>query len=134
MLTLDKVDQYSLDNLVQALQAARPYLSAVALSVDGDEMRLAQVFHALGFSCSSAQTPLQTPFEGMTERDRVVVRLVVDGLSNKEIGARIGIPETSVKRALQRVFDHCGVRTRSQVVRLALDPLRAREGQAVGSS
>ena len=68
-------------------------------------------------------------FDGLNRRDREVVSLVVDGLSNKEIGTRLGIAETSVKRALQRVFNQCGVRTRGQVVRLAMeDRFRSRAG------
>jgi two-component system, NarL family, nitrate/nitrite response regulator NarL len=56
-----------------------------------------------------------------TERERSVLRGVFEGLSNKEIGARLEISESSVKAALQQLFHKTGVRTRSQLVRIALE-------------
>ncbi len=63
-----------------------------------------------------------------TEREDQVLRGVFEGLSNKEIAAKIGVSESSVKAALQQLFDKTGVRTRSQLVRIALEgPLRVRK-------
>jgi DNA-binding NarL/FixJ family response regulator len=56
-----------------------------------------------------------------TERESQVLRGVFEGLSNKEIGARLTISESSVKAALQQLFQKTGVRTRSQLVRIALE-------------
>jgi DNA-binding NarL/FixJ family response regulator len=56
-----------------------------------------------------------------TERERAVLRGVFEGLSTKEIGARLEISESSVKAALQQLFHKTGVRTRSQLVRIALE-------------
>jgi DNA-binding NarL/FixJ family response regulator len=56
-----------------------------------------------------------------TERESQVLRGVFEGLSNKEIGARLGISESSVKAALQQLFQKTGVRTRSQLVRIVLE-------------
>jgi two-component system, NarL family, nitrate/nitrite response regulator NarL len=58
-----------------------------------------------------------------TERESQVLRGVLEGLSNKEIGVRLGISESSVKAALQQLFQKTGVRTRSQLVRIALEEL-----------
>lgn len=60
----------------------------------------------------------------LTERERDVLRLLLEGLANKEIGARLEISESSVKAALQQLFEKFGVRTRSQLVRIALERLR----------
>lgn len=59
-----------------------------------------------------------------TERESQVLRGVFEGLSNKEIGARLSISESSVKAALQQLFQKTGVRTRSQLVRIALEEHR----------
>jgi two-component system, NarL family, nitrate/nitrite response regulator NarL len=59
-----------------------------------------------------------------TERERQVLRGVFDGLANKEIGGRLRISETSVKAALQQLFQKTGVRTRSQLVRIVLEQHR----------
>jgi DNA-binding NarL/FixJ family response regulator len=56
-----------------------------------------------------------------TERESDVLKGVFEGLSNKEIGARLNISESSVKAALQQLFQKTGVRTRSQLVRIALE-------------
>lgn len=55
------------------------------------------------------------------ERERAVLRGVFEGLSNKEIGTRLDLSESSVKAALQQLFHKTGVRTRSQLVRIALE-------------
>jgi len=57
----------------------------------------------------------------LTEREDQVLRGVFEGLANKEIGAKIGVSESSVKATLQQLFDKTGVRTRSQLVRIALE-------------
>lgn len=59
-----------------------------------------------------------------TERERQVLSFVFDGLANKEIAARIGVSEGSVKSTLQQLFSKTGVRTRSQLVRIVLEQYR----------
>jgi two-component system, NarL family, nitrate/nitrite response regulator NarL len=52
------------------------------------------------------------------ERERQVLSFVFEGLANKEIAARIGVSEGSVKSTLQQLFSKTAVRTRSQPVRI----------------
>ena len=68
--------------------------------------------------------PAQTGEKTLSARERAVLRGVVEGLANKEIAAELQISESSVKAALQQVFNKTGVRTRSQLVRVALDRYR----------
>lgn len=82
------------------------------------------------------QTQLQTALEKetfapqfaghrrFTERERQVLSFVFEGLANKEIAARIGVSEGSVKSTLQQLFSKTGVRTRSQLVRIVLEQYR----------
>src|SRR5262249_37185462 len=60
----------------------------------------------------------------LTERDRVVLQHILEGLSNKEIGELLGISEGAVKGSLRQLFDKLGVRTRAQLVKIALTHLR----------
>jgi DNA-binding NarL/FixJ family response regulator len=69
----------------------------------------------------AAQPEGRSQSKDFTERERSVLRGVFEGLSNKEIGARLEISESSVKAALQQLFHKTGVRTRSQLVRIALE-------------
>jgi DNA-binding NarL/FixJ family response regulator len=57
----------------------------------------------------------------LNERENLVLRGVLEGLSNKEIGARLGFTESSVKAVLQKLFEKTGVRSRSQLVRYAIE-------------
>jgi len=60
-----------------------------------------------------------------TQREQAVLKGIVDGLSNREIGANIGMSLSTVKAVVQQLFKKAGVRTRSQLVRIALgDPPR----------
>jgi DNA-binding NarL/FixJ family response regulator len=54
-------------------------------------------------------------------REREVLGLVVEGLSNKEISSRLNLSESVVKATLQRLFEKVGVRTRAQLVRFAFE-------------
>ena len=59
-----------------------------------------------------------------TEREQLVLSGVFEGFANKEIAARIGVSESSVKATLQQLFSKTGVRTRSQLVRIVLEQHR----------
>lgn len=60
----------------------------------------------------------------LTERERQVLSFVFEGLANKQIADRLQISETTVKASLQQLFAKTGVRTRSQLVRVALEQYR----------
>jgi DNA-binding NarL/FixJ family response regulator len=60
-------------------------------------------------------------FGTLTEREQSVLQGVIDGLSNSKIGIRIGTSESTIKATLQRLFKKAAVRTRSQLVRIALE-------------
>jgi DNA-binding NarL/FixJ family response regulator len=73
---------------------------------------------------SEAAVPRETRSRRFTEREQQVLSHVFEGLANKEIAARIGVSESSVKATLQQLFSKTGVRTRSQLVRIALEQYR----------
>jgi len=52
--------------------------------------------------------------EQLTDRERRVLDLLGEGLSNKEIGARLGIAERTVKAHLTSAFRRLGVERRTQ--------------------
>ena len=57
----------------------------------------------------------------LEERERNVLLGILGGLTNKKIGASMGLSESSVKNIVQRLFGRAGVKTRSQLVRVALE-------------
>ena len=60
----------------------------------------------------------------LNDREMDVLRFLVQGLANKEIASRMEVSESTVKNALQQLFAKTNVRTRSQLVRVALEQYR----------
>jgi PAS domain S-box-containing protein len=60
----------------------------------------------------------------LSPRELEVLKLVVQGLANKEIASQMEISESAVKNALQQLFGKTEVRTRSQLVRVAMERYR----------
>ena len=57
----------------------------------------------------------------LSPRELAVLRSVFKGLSNKQIADQLKLSESVVKAILQQLFSKTGVRTRSQLVRFALE-------------
>jgi two-component system nitrate/nitrite response regulator NarL len=60
----------------------------------------------------------------LTDRDKKILRFIFQGLTNKEIGSRIEISEGAVKFSLRQLCEKLGVRTRAQLVKVALEQYR----------
>ena len=60
----------------------------------------------------------------LTERDKIVLRLIFQGLTNREIAGQLDISEGAVKASLRQVFGKLKVRTRAQLVKVALEQYR----------
>ncbi|HVJ27835.1 MAG TPA: response regulator transcription factor [Vicinamibacterales bacterium] len=58
---------------------------------------------------------------GLTEREREIIRLVVDAAANKEIADLLGISEKTVKNHLTHIFDKLGVSGRLELAMFAID-------------
>ncbi len=56
----------------------------------------------------------------LTVRQQEVLSGIFDGLSNKEIAWKLHVSMTTIKTAIQELFEKAGVRTRGQLVRAAL--------------
>jgi DNA-binding NarL/FixJ family response regulator len=63
----------------------------------------------------------QTESRPFTARERQILRAVFSGQTNKEIAHSLKISEPLVKAVLQQLFAKTGVRTRSQLVRTAIE-------------
>jgi PAS domain S-box-containing protein len=73
---------------------------------------------------SSSSHPQQQERAVLNSREMDVLRFLVQGLTNKEIGTRMEISESTIKNTLQQLFAKTNIRTRSQLVRVALEQYR----------
>ncbi len=75
-----------------------------------------------------AAEPANASLSELTERERDIVRLIVQGASNKEVASALAISERTVKGHLSNVFQKLGVSDRLKLV------LYVREGKIAGVS
>jgi DNA-binding NarL/FixJ family response regulator len=57
----------------------------------------------------------------LTLRDKEVLRLLFQGLANKEIAARLQVSEGAIKSSISQLFQKLSVHTRAQLVKVALE-------------
>jgi PAS domain S-box-containing protein len=92
-------------------EAANPKLAAIIADVTEDS----PVGLANGSTAERA---------ALNSRETEILKLLVQGLTNKEIAGRMEISESVVKNTLQQLFSKVSVRTRGQLVRVALEQYR----------
>ena len=73
---------------------------------------------------ANSAPPTSSERAPLNDRETDVLRFLVQGLANKEIAARMDVSDSTVKNTLQQLFDKTNVRTRAQLVRVALEQFR----------
>lgn len=58
--------------------------------------------------------------EEMTKSEQIVLRMIVGGMSNKEIGFALDVTENTVKTHVKNIFDKIGVSDRTSAATLAI--------------
>ncbi|OQW35841.1 MAG: hypothetical protein A4E19_16480 [Nitrospira sp. SG-bin1] len=64
---------------------------------------------------SNSDTPPGWP-EALTEREREIIRLVEQGLSNKDIAYKLSISDSTVRHHMTNIFDKVGVPNRQKLL------------------
>ena len=96
-----------LDDLVTTIQRARRNELACSPAIAGTLLQ--QV------SLLSARKPARLGVDELTGRERELAQLIIEGLSNKEIAARLNISVATVKSHVHHILDKLGVHRRGKV-------------------
>lgn len=57
----------------------------------------------------------QRKFDSLTPQEKVVVRLIAEGLMNKEIAGELRLSEKTIKNYVTNIFNKCGLTRRAQL-------------------
>ncbi|MGH3095110.1 MAG: response regulator transcription factor, partial [Streptosporangiales bacterium] len=103
---------------------------AVHAVADGDALLSPSITRRLiGEFAARAKAPAATAaLEVLTEREREVMALVAEGLSNEEIAERLVVSPATAKTHVSRTMVKLGVRDRAQLVVLAYESGLVRPG------
>ncbi len=94
---------------------------AIQRTAQGERWISSRASLALMSSQDLSEAPERRGREALSGRESRVLRGVLEGLSNKDIGAQMEMTESAVKAVLQKLFERTGVRSRSQLVRYAIE-------------
>ena len=131
ILTTYELDEYVFDALAAGasaflLKAAPPedLIKAIRVVAAGNALLAPSVTRRLIQEFAKRPEPQARKakqLEGLTDRERDVLREVARGLSNAEIAARLHVAETTVKTHVAHVLDKLELRDRVQAVILAYE-------------
>jgi two-component system, NarL family, response regulator DegU len=99
---LKDVDPASLARCIQEAHAGRFQL---------DDTLTRQVIMRLG---STLRKPRRHLLEALTEREREILHMVVEGKGNKAIASRLGLSEGTIKSHLRNIYRKLQVQTRAE--------------------
>jgi DNA-binding NarL/FixJ family response regulator len=103
-------------------EAPERLVQAIRLIASGAVWVDQRIVQLLADGCLSPPRPAdQKSVNALEEREQKVLLGILAGLTNRKIADDIGVSESSIKHALQGLFSRAGVRTRGQLVRLALE-------------
>jgi two-component system nitrate/nitrite response regulator NarL len=125
------------DSLLAAMKAgASGYVlkgaSAAELAEVLQSVNAGEVYVAPGLAWGllrEMSKPRTTPLDELTAREREVLELVAEGLSNQEIADRLGLAEKTIKHHMTNILGKLQVRSRVEAALIAY-----REGIASGDA
>jgi two-component system, NarL family, nitrate/nitrite response regulator NarL len=95
--------------------------------VNGAEVsNVVQVLNELSREIGPQTQP--RPYQ-LTLREMQIVRLITDGLTNRDIGLELSITEETVKRHLTNIFEKVGMSNRLELAMFAVNHNLVRKGQ-----
>jgi len=111
---------------VQSILARQQRLLAEAArfaDVDVGQLakQITEIRSLLGQGSPGRSKPSETPQQTFTPREASVLKLVAEGLMNKEIAKRLGTSIRNVEKYVSRLFGKTATSSRTELVRYALE-------------
>lgn len=109
-----------------AIATAHRHARGQELAAREERDRIARELHEIvaqalrGLARPAARGPLAPDAGALTERERAVLALLVEGFANKEIADRLSISEKTVKTHVSNILQKLGVADRTQAAVLAV--------------
>jgi DNA-binding CsgD family transcriptional regulator len=122
-ILLDQARLASMDRRPEAVDGAREILRRARITFQDLEMapgvlqaerRLAELER------DGPKPPRRTYAAGLSEREVVVLRLVVSGMSNREIASELALSENTVAKHLTSIFNKAGLDNRAAAAAFAI--------------
>jgi two-component system nitrate/nitrite response regulator NarL len=95
-------------------------LAGVVRSVAAGEVYVTPSLAAGILVTLSRSTAPQDPLEELSERESEILKLVVQGLTNREIGERLHLSEKTIKHYITNILEKLHVRSRMEAAMLAV--------------
>jgi DNA-binding NarL/FixJ family response regulator len=92
-----------------------------------DTAQVGYIVQALATASSNSDSSQGKPLSLLTAREETVVRLVANGLSNRDIAQHLGLSEHTIKNGLVHIFEKLGFSNRVELVLYAIAKLNQAE-------
>lgn len=120
-----KAFDYGAVGFISKATNARGITNAIRLMLSGqryipDEVLDAMQSKRVEIFDEAKAAPTSIPLQRLTEREREVLSLLIEGHSNKMIGRALGVQEVTVKLHIRKLLRKLGVANRTQAVTFAL--------------
>lgn len=119
-----KAFQYGATGFIPKSLSTDSLRNAFNMVLSGERYIPSDILVALGDDCgiasSNSKVSVENPLLRLTYRQREVLDLLTEGLSNKSIANKLGIQEVTVKLHLKNIYKLLKVQNRTQAVRTAL--------------
>jgi DNA-binding NarL/FixJ family response regulator len=96
-----------------------------------DSAQLHYLLEAFAGRIEQPDAPQERGLSLLTAREETVVRLVAEGMGNREIAAQLNLSEHTVKNHLFRIFDKLGMSNRVELVLYAVARLNQPQPDAI---
>ena len=112
---LKEIDSDTLVQAIRAVAAGQGYIHPRVTPMVIKEVRILHHFQSIGGSVQG-ETTHPEKWHVLTEREREVVRLIAQGMTNRDIGDVLGISDKTVKNHISNILSKLNISDRKQLI------------------